>query len=75
MRTIRSLLLVGAVAWAGALAALTVGAIVGMHGASNGSLAETAGITPASGSSFEVDLADAHVPIEDVEGIHLVISG
>jgi hypothetical protein len=44
-------------------------------GASNTSLGEVTGTTPASGTSFTADFTSSNVSAASVTGIHIVISG
>jgi len=44
-------------------------------GASNASLAEVTGTTPASGTSFTADFTSSNIPAANITGIHIVISG
>ncbi len=46
-----------------------------LTGASNASLAELTGTTPASGTSFTVDFSSSNIKAADILGVHLVISG
>lgn len=46
-----------------------------LTGASDASLGEVTGTTPASGTSFVVDFSSANVLASAVTGVHLVISG
>jgi hypothetical protein len=46
-----------------------------LTGASDASLAEITGTTPASGTSFTADFSASNVEAADVTGVHVVISG
>ncbi len=46
-----------------------------LTGASDASLAEITGTTPASGTSFTADFSSSNVKAADVTGVHVVISG
>ena len=46
-----------------------------LTGASNASLAELTGSTPASGTSFTADFTSSVVAAANVTGVHLVVTG
>ncbi len=48
---------------------------VTLTGASNASLAEVTGTTPASGTTFTANFTSSNVPAASATGIHVVISG
>ena len=44
-------------------------------GASNASLAEVTGTTPSSGAQFTADFSTSNVPVANVTGVHVVVTG
>jgi hypothetical protein len=48
---------------------------IALTNASNASLGEITGTTPASGTSFTADFTTSAVPVATTAGVHVVISG